>query len=38
MLGVAELPGGPVVKHPPASAGDMDSISGPGRSHRLQGS
>ena len=26
------LPGGPVVKNPPANAGDMDSISGLGRS------
>ena len=26
------LPGGPVVKNPPASAGDMDLISGLGRS------
>ena len=37
VLGVPDLPGGPVVKHPPVSAGDMGSISGPGRSHRLQG-
>ena len=28
------LPGGPVVKNPPANAGDMDSISGLGRSPR----
>ena len=26
------LPGGPVVKNPPANAGDMGSIAGPGRS------
>ena len=28
-----DFPGGPVVKNPPASAGDMGSTSGPGRSH-----
>ena len=28
-----DFPGGTVVKSPPASAGDMDSIPGPGRSH-----
>ena len=27
---------GPVVKNPPASAGGMGSIPGPGRSHMLQ--
>ena len=27
------LPGGAVVKNPPANAGDTDSIPGPGRSH-----
>ena len=27
------LPGGAVVKNPPASAGDTGSIPGPGRSH-----
>ena len=27
------LPGGTVVKNPPANAGDMGSIPGPGRSH-----
>ena len=26
------FPGGSVVKNPPANAGDMDSIPGPGRS------
>ena len=36
-----ELPdfsGGPVVKNLPANAGDMGSISSPGRSHMLRGS
>ena len=28
---------GPVVKNPPANAGDVDSIPGPGRSHMLGG-
>ena len=28
------FPGGPVVKNPPANAGDMSSILGPGRSHK----
>ena len=28
-----DLPGGAVVKNPPANAGDMGSIPGPGRSH-----
>ena len=32
------FPGGPVVKNPPANAGDMGSIPGPGRFHMLQGS
>ena len=32
-----DFPGGPVVKNPPASAGDMGSIPGPGRSHILTG-
>ena len=27
------LPGGAVVKNPPANAGDMGSSPGPGRSH-----
>ena len=27
------FPGGSVVKNPPANAGDMGLISGPGRSH-----
>ena len=27
------FPGGLVIKNPPASAGDMGSIPGPGRSH-----
>ena len=30
------FPGGSVVKNPPADAGDMGSISGPGRSHMPQ--
>ena len=29
--------GGPVVKTPPANAGDMDLIPGPGKCHMLQG-
>ena len=32
-MGKRDFPGGPVVKNPPASAGDMSSIPGPGRSH-----
>ena len=28
-----DLPGGPVVKNPPANAGDTGLIPGPGRSH-----
>ena len=31
------FPGGPVVKNPPANAGNMGSISGPGGSHMLWG-
>ena len=31
-----DFPGGAVVKNPPANAGDMGSIPGPGRSHMLQ--
>ena len=31
------FPGGAVVKNPPASAGDMGSSPGPGRSHMPQG-
>ena len=30
------FPGGTVAKNPPANAGDMGSIPGPGRSHMLQ--
>ena len=30
-----DLPGGTVVKNPPANAGDMGSIPRPGRSHML---
>ena len=33
-----DLPGGPVVKNPPANAGDTGSISAPGKSHMLWGS
>ena len=29
-----DFPGGAVVKNPPANAGDMGSIPGPGRSHK----
>ena len=29
-----DFPGGPVVKNPPASAGDTGSILGPGGCHR----
>ena len=31
-----DFPGGTVVKNPSASAGDMGSSPGPGRSHMLQ--
>ena len=34
---VQDLPGGPVVKNPPANAEDMSSISSPGRSHKPRG-
>ena len=30
---ICSFTGGPVVKNPPASAGDMGSIPGPGRFH-----
>ena len=30
-----DFPGGAVVKNPPANAGNMGSIPGPGRSHML---
>ena len=33
---VQDFPGGSVVKNPPASAGDMGSIPGPGRSYMSQ--
>ena len=33
-----DLPGGPVVKNPPASAGDLGSLLGLGRFHVPQGS
>ena len=32
---ILDFPGGTVVKNPPANTGDMGSIPGPGRSHRL---
>ena len=32
-----DFPGGPVVKNPPANAGDMSSVLGLRRSHMLQG-
>ena len=31
-----DVPGGAVVKNPPANAGDTGSSPGPGRSHMLQ--
>ena len=31
-----DFPGGAVIKNPPANAGDMGSIPGPGRSHMPQ--
>ena len=33
---LGDFPGGAAVKNPPASAGDMGSIPGPGRSHMPQ--
>ena len=33
---VWDFPDGPVDKNPPANAGDMGSIPGPGRFHMLQ--
>ena len=33
---IMSFPGGSMVKHPPADAGDMDSIPDSGRSHMLQ--
>ena len=33
---MGDIPGGAVVKNPPANAGDTSSIPGPGRSHMLQ--
>jgi len=32
-----DFPGGPRVKNPPANAGDMSLIPGPGRFHILRG-
>ena len=37
-MGVGDFPGDPVVKNPPANAGNMGSIPDPGRSHVLQNS
>ena len=34
--GRGDFPGGAVVKNPPANAGDMGSIPGPGKSHMPQ--
>ena len=31
-----DFPGDPVVKNPPAAAGDTGSIPGPGKSHMLR--
>ena len=32
-----DFPGGPMVKNPPAHAGDMNMTPGPGRFHMLWG-
>ena len=37
LKGAQDFPGGPVVKNPPASAGDTGSIPGLGRSHVPRG-
>ena len=34
LKGLLDFLGGPVVKNPPANAGDSGSIPGPGRFHR----
>ena len=34
---IGDLPGGPVVKNPPANAGNTGLISGPGSFHMLWG-
>ena len=34
---IPDFPGGPVVKSPPANAGDRGSVSDPGGFHRQQG-
>ena len=34
---IDDFPGGPIVRNPPASVGDMGSISGPGRFLMLRG-
>ena len=33
LMYTGDVPGGPMVKNPPANAGDMGSIPGPGRFH-----
>ena len=33
LMHTGDVPGGPMVKKPPANAGDMGSIPGPGRFH-----
>ena len=34
---MTDFPGGPVVKYPPANAGDTGLVPGPGRFHMPQG-
>ena len=36
IFNIGDFPGGTVVKNPPAHAGDMGMIPGPGRSHMSQ--
>ena len=38
MVYILGIPGGSVVKNPPANAGDLGSMPGLGRSHMLQNS
>ena len=38
MRSLGDFPGGPVVKNPPANAGDLGSIPGLGRPHTRWGS
>ena len=35
---ILDFPGGPVVKNPPANAGDTGSVAGPGRFRMLESS